>query len=308
MSAVRVVSHPACRAHPTPSGHPERSERLDAVLEAVAALPAETVEQTEAPRVTDAEVARVHPDDYWRDLQARQPAAGAAPLALDPDTWLGHGSIEAARRAAGAVCEGVRAVLASECESVFCAVRPPGHHAEAAHAMGFCLINHVAIGATAALAAGLERVAVADFDVHHGNGTEAIFRGRSEVLYLSSHQSPLYPGTGTDTDTGPGRIVNAPLPPGADGRAFRRVWRERLLPVLRNFQPQLLLISAGFDGHRLDPLAQLELATDDYRWITAALREAMSPTSAGVVSTLEGGYHPDALRACTAAHLRALAQ
>jgi acetoin utilization deacetylase AcuC-like enzyme len=228
-------------------------------------------------------------------------------MMLDPDTVLSPASAEAALRAAGAAVAAVDAVLGAGERRAFCAVRPPGHHATADTAMGFCLFNGVAVAAAHALAKGLERVAIVDFDVHHGNGTQAIFEHESRVLYLSSHQLPLYPGSGQGDERGLGNIRNAPLPPEADGAAFRAAWREHLLPVLDDFRPQLLLVSAGFDGHWRDPLAQLRLQADDYAWLTRELVAIAARHAQGrVVSALEGGYDLDALRECSVAHVGAL--
>jgi len=206
------------------------------------------------------------------------------------------------------VVAAVDAVLAGEVPRVFCAVRPPGHHATRDSAMGFCLLNGIAIGAAHAVHAhGLSRVAVVDFDVHHGNGTEAIFATEPRVQYLSSHQHPLYPGTGLEDDVSVGNVVNAPLPPRSGSAAFRDAWRTRLLPALEAFRPQLLLVSAGFDGHRLDPLADLELGPEDYRWLSAELADLAGRHCGGrLVSVLEGGYSLTALRECSVAHLRGL--
>jgi acetoin utilization deacetylase AcuC-like enzyme len=227
---------------------------------------------------------------------------------LDADTAMSPESPEAARRAAGAVVAAVDAVMGGEVTRAFCAVRPPGHHATRETAMGFCLLNGIAIGAAHAVHAhGLSRVAVVDFDVHHGNGTEAIFAAEPRVAYLSSHQHPLYPGTGMESDTGVGNVVNAPLPLRAGSAVFRDAWRAKLLPALEAFRPQLLLVSAGFDGHRLDPLADLELTAEDYRWLSAELADVAARHCGGrLVSVLEGGYSLTALRECSVAHLRGL--
>ncbi|HEX2595634.1 MAG TPA: histone deacetylase family protein, partial [Luteimonas sp.] len=229
-------------------------------------------------------------------------------IMLDPDTVLSPDSAEAGLRAAGAAVAAVDAVLGGDTTRAFCAVRPPGHHATNDTAMGFCLFNNVAIAALHALDAhGLQRVAIADFDVHHGNGTQAIFARDPRVLFASSHQMPLYPETGHASERGVGNIVNAPLPPGAGGDAFRAAWSTQLLPALDAFAPQLLLVSAGFDAHRLDPLAQLQLEADDYAWLTAQLVAIADRRAGGrLVSLLEGGYDLDALRACSVAHVRAL--
>ncbi len=230
------------------------------------------------------------------------------PIMLDPDTVLSPASAEAALRAAGAGIAAVDAVLSEEVERAFCAVRPPGHHATSDTAMGFCLFNNIAIAALHALDMhGLERVAIADFDVHHGNGSQAIFEHDPRVLFLSSHQMPLYPDSGRAEERGVSNVVNAPLPPGAGSAAFRAAWELQLLPALDAFGPQLLLLSAGFDAHRLDPLAQLELEADDYAWLTAQL-VALADRHAGgrIVSLLEGGYDLEALRECSIAHVGGL--
>jgi acetoin utilization deacetylase AcuC-like enzyme len=227
---------------------------------------------------------------------------------LDADTALSPGSAEAALRAAGAAVAAVDAVLASPGSRAFCAVRPPGHHATADTAMGFCLFNNIAVAALHALQAhGLARVAIADFDVHHGNGTQAIFEHDPRVLFVGSHQMPLYPGTGAESETGMGNIVNAPLPPDSGSEAFRVAWETRLLPAIDAFEPQLLLVSAGFDAHARDPLAQLRLSADDYGWLTQRLVELANRHAQGrVVSLLEGGYDLVALRESSVAHVAAL--
>jgi acetoin utilization deacetylase AcuC-like enzyme len=212
-------------------------------------------------------------------------------------------------RAAGAVVAAVDAVMGDEDTMAFCAVRPPGHHAEPDHAMGFCLFNSVAVGAAHAQAVyGVQRIAIVDFDVHHGNGTEAMTSSRPEWLYASTHQWPLYPGTGSSRDHGPHRnIVNAPLPQGAGGAEFRDAFRDIVLPALDAFRPELLIVSAGFDAHRRDPLAGLELETEDFGWVTEQLAEIAKRHSKGrIVSSLEGGYDLSALAASAATHVRAL--
>jgi len=303
---MRIYTHPACLEHQPGPGHPECPARLQAVTAAVrAAFPA--LDWQEAPRVSREAAARVHTAALLDTIFAAQ-VDGAALLRLDPDTMMSAASPEAARRAAGAVVAAVDAVLGGEVRQAFCAVRPPGHHATGDTAMGFCLLNSIAIGAAhAVLAHGCTRVAVVDFDVHHGNGTEAIFAAEPRVAYLSSHQSPLYPGTGREGDTGVGNIFNVPLPPGSGSQVFRDAWRTRLLPALQAFQPQLVLVSAGFDGHRLDPLADWELAAEDYRWLSAELAGIAARHCGGrLVSLLEGGYSLTALRECSVAHLQGL--
>ena len=304
---LRLYTNPACLAHQTGPGHPERPDRLRAVTGAIAAaFPA--LAWHDAPRASRSQLSRVHHGRLLAQVLDPDVEPGAAPRALDPDTWLGPGSAEAALRAAGAGIAAVDAVLAGEALRAFCAVRPPGHHATADLPMGFCLFNNIAVAAAHACDAHhLQRVAIVDFDVHHGNGTQAIFEGDARVMYLSSHQSPLYPGGGDAGERGVGNVFNQPVVAGTRGPAFRAAWRERLLPVLRGFRPQLLLVSAGFDGHRLDPLAQLELEADDYRWLTAELVDIATRDAGGrVVSMLEGGYDMAALRECSVAHVGAL--
>jgi acetoin utilization deacetylase AcuC-like enzyme len=234
--------------------------------------------------------------------------ADGSSLRIDEDTVMSPGSLPAALRACGAALAAVDAVVAGATRRAFCAVRPPGHHATADTAMGFCLFNSVAVAARHALDAhGLARVAIADFDVHHGNGTQDIFAREPRVLYLSSHQSPLYPGTGRVDEIGMGNVRNAPLPPGSRGAAFRAAWQDDLLPALDAFAPELVLVSAGFDGHRLDPLADLDLDAADYQWLSAELaRRADDHAGGRLVSLLEGGYSLTALRECSVAHLRGL--
>lgn len=304
MATVRLLTHPACLSHDTGAGHPERAARLDAVLDALAvAFP--DLERTEAPRATRAQLVRVHAPALVDGILDARPDGL---LALDPDTMLSPGSAEAALRAAGAGIAAVDAVMAGDARRVFCAVRPPGHHAVADTAMGFCLFNNVAVAAAHALEAhGLDRVAIADFDVHHGNGTQAIYLREPRVCFASSQQLPLYPGSGHADERGAGNIFNAPLPPGADGAAFRAAWREVLLPAIDRFAPQLLFVSAGFDGHRDDPLAGLALGEADFGWVTGELvRLAGRHAEGRLVSLLEGGYDLGALRACSVAHVAAL--
>lgn len=301
---MRVFTHPACLEHRPGAGHPECPARLEAVIQALrSSLP--ELEWLEAPRAAHDALARVHSPGL---IETVLDSEFGESLRLDADTVMSPGSPEAALRAAGAGIAAVDAVMRDPGKPVFCAVRPPGHHATATTAMGFCLFNAVAVAAAHALHAhGLQRVAIADFDVHHGNGTQAIFEHDSRVLYVSSHQWPLYPQTGASEETGVGNIVNAPLPARSDGRAFREAWQNRLLPAIDRFQPQLLLVSAGFDGHRLDPLADLDLEADDFRWLSAELATLAADCAGGrLVSLLEGGYSLTALRECSVAHLLGL--
>ena len=302
--SLRVYTHTACIAHDPGEGHPERPERLGAVIQALRdRMPA--IDWQEAPRASRGQLLRVHSEAL---LEAVLDAGATASVRLDPDTVLSPESPEAALRAAGAGIAAVDAVVSGDVPVAFCAVRPPGHHATAGEAMGFCLFNNVAVAAAHALDQhGLERVAVVDFDVHHGNGTQAIFESEPRVMYLSSHQAPLYPGTGARAERGVGNLVNLPLPAGTGGRAFREAWSERLLPELDGFKPRLVLVSAGFDAHWRDPLAQFQLDGEDFAWLTAELRAIAARHASGrMVSTLEGGYDLRALQEGCVAHAMAL--
>jgi acetoin utilization deacetylase AcuC-like enzyme len=253
----------------------------------------------------------VHDADYWQALVELEPAAdepGADKVALDPDTFLSSGSIDAALRGSGAACFAIDQVMAGKSRNAFCATRPPGHHAAGNRAMGFCMINHVAVAARHTMAIhGLKRIAILDFDVHHGNGTQAIFEHSPEVLFVSSHQMPLYPGTGREDETGCGNILNLPLAAETGSQEFRAAWSERGLPALEDFQPELVLVSAGFDAHQRDPLGQIELQDDDYGWITDQIcRYARLACSGRVISVLEGGYDLEALAGASRAHVEAL--
>ncbi|HEU4774000.1 MAG TPA: histone deacetylase family protein [Lysobacter sp.] len=304
---MRLYTHPACLTHQPGAGNPESPARLEAVIDAIAATwPGLAWHQ--APRATRTQLLRVHHDDLLRLVLDTPIPAGTAPLAIDTDTLLSAGSAESALHAAGAGVAAVDALMAGHARRAFCAVRPPGHHASADRAMGFCLFNNVAVAAAHACEAhGLTRVAIIDFDVHHGNGTQAIFGSDARVMYLSSHQSPLFPGTGSANEHGIGNVINRPLPPDTGSRDFRAAWHDSLLPALNGFRPQMLFISAGFDGHRRDPLAGLELEADDFRWLTTELAGIADRHASGrIVSTLEGGYDLAALRECSVAHVDAL--
>ncbi|WP_271680289.1 histone deacetylase family protein [Thermomonas mangrovi] len=301
---MRVYTHEACLLHDTGPAHAERPERLRVVVDALReAYP--HLDWRQAPIATRGQLLRVHSEHLLEAVLESNPAEL---MQLDPDTVLSPRSAEAALRAAGAAVAAVDAVMIGAARRAFCAVRPPGHHATSDAAMGFCLFNSIAVAARHAIDAhGLERVAVVDFDVHHGNGTQAIFEHDRRVLYASSHQAPLYPWTGDRSETGAGNIFNATLPPGSDGALFRRIWGDRLLPAIDDFAPQLLLISAGFDGHRRDPLAELQLDAADFGWLSEALVALADRHCQGrVVSALEGGYDLDALAECSVAYLRAL--
>lgn len=300
-----LFTHPACLAHDTSRRHPESPARLTAVLDALSDGNFAALDRREAPRALREQLALIHPPRFIDAVLHAIPAEGHA--ALDPDTIVSPGSGEAALRAAGAVVAAVDAVLAGEAANAFCAVRPPGHHAEPERAMGFCLFNNVAIGAAHARKLGCTRVAVVDFDVHHGNGTQAAFFNDGDFFYASTHQGNFYPGTGDADETGVGNIVNVPLPAGAGSAPFRAAYDRTIFPALATFRPEFLLISAGFDAHRADPLAQLMVEEADFAWVTERLLDIAGDHAAGrVVSTLEGGYDLSALARSAAAHVAAL--
>ena len=301
-----LFTHPACLEHDPGRHHPEGPARLRAVLDALAGPEFARLERREAPKAALEDLVRVHPRPHVERLLRAVPKSGH--IGIDADTVLSPASGEAALRAAGAVVAAVDAVVKREANNVFCAVRPPGHHAEPERAMGFCLFNNIAVGALRARAVHkLHRIAVVDFDVHHGNGTQAAFEADDGLFYASTHQSPLYPGTGSMSETGVGNIVNVPLRPMSGSGQFRAGMRERVLPALAAFRPELMLISAGFDAHKSDPLAQLLLDEDDYTWITGRLMEVADRHAGGrLVSALEGGYDLPALGASVAAHIRVM--
>ena len=293
-------------AHEPPRGHAEHPGRLQAVLDALQDAP---FDRREAPYATTEAISRVHPMRYIEALEPGFAETADARVRLDPDTYISSGSREAIYRAAGACVAAVDAVMRGEDEMAFCAVRPPGHHAEPVSPMGFCIFNNVAIAALHALEAhGLSRVAVIDFDVHHGNGTQTIAEREPRLMFASTHQAPLYPGTGARNETGiENNVVNAPLPAGAGSAEWRRAMDERVLPALDAFAPELILVSAGFDAHKADPLAQMELETEDFAWVGQRLRElALRHCKGKLVSTLEGGYDLGALAGSAAAYLAAL--
>ena len=301
-----LYTHPACLDHDPGRHHPESAARLRAVLDALADPEFDRLDRREAPEATLEDLLRVHPRPHVERLMHAVPKSGH--VGIDADTILSPASGLAALCAAGAVVAAVDAVVANEADNAFCAVRPPGHHAEPDRAMGFCLFNNIAVGALRAREAhGLQRIAVIDFDVHHGNGTQAAFEADNALFYASTHQSPLYPGTGSVGETGVGNIFNVPLRPMAGSTQFRTAMSDRILPALDAFRPEFVLISAGFDAHRSDPLAQLLLEEADYTWITEKLIEMAYRHAGGrLVSALEGGYDLPALGASVAAHIRVL--
>jgi acetoin utilization deacetylase AcuC-like enzyme len=299
-----LYSHPVCVEHDPGAHHPERPDRLRAILKILEAEAFDDLVRVSAPKASLAQIARVHAPYYAEKVFENVPESGL--FHLDPDTAMSPKSGEAALRAAGGVCAAVDAVIGGQATNAFCALRPPGHHAEPSQAMGFCLFNNIAIGALQARDVhGIERVAVVDFDVHHGNGTQAAFERYRDFLYISSHQSPAYPGTGAEMEHGLNKnIINVELDPGSGSDIFRKAYTDRILPALRDWKPQLLMISAGFDAHLRDPLAQLQLQDDDFAWVSRQLLKVAAEICENrVVSVLEGGYDLDALAACVALHV-----
>ncbi|MBO9433812.1 histone deacetylase family protein [Ruegeria sp. R13_0] len=299
-----LLTHADCLGHVTPDGHPERVARLEHILHALEAL---DLDRRTAPMVADDDLLRVHPEDYIRDIRAAQPAEGFTQI--DGDTFMSPGSVDAAYRGAGAVVRAVDLVLSGEVPNAFCAIRPPGHHAETDKAMGFCLFGNAALGAKHALDHhGLARVAVVDFDVHHGNGTQDLLWDEKRALVITSQQMPLWPGSGRPDETGAyDTVLNIPLPPASGGAEMRAAYEAQAFPRLRAFKPELIIISAGFDAHQDDPLANLNWSTRDFAWITAELCKIADEVCEGrIVSTLEGGYDLNALAEATHAHVEEL--
>lgn len=307
-----LITHPCFVAHDTGYGHPERADRMRALDKVFSHEIFADLVREEAPLRDDLEAAvvRAHPQAYYDAIERAKPGPDDDTVRLDGDTVLSPGSWEAVSRAVGAGLDGVDRVMdeTSQIKNAFCQVRPPGHHAEQERAMGFCVFNSIAIAAHYARAKhGLERVAVVDFDVHHGNGTQDIFWSDKDLFYGSTHQMPLYPGTGAVNETGVGNICNAPLRPNDDGGPFREAFESRILAGLDAFEPDLILISAGFDAHEADPLANLRLVEADFAWATRKLLEVADKHCGGrVVSMLEGGYDLTGLAKSAAVHVKVL--
>ncbi len=301
------ITHPVARGHDMGPGHPEQPARLRAIEQALEHERFQLLAREQAARGEAAQVIRCHPEAYFRSLEEAAPGAGV--VHLDGDTSMGPGTWEAAMHAVGAACQAVDEVMGKRAANAFVAMRPPGHHAETSTPMGFCFFNNAAIAARHAQAVhGAQRIAIMDFDVHHGNGTQDIFWADKSVMYASTHQMPLYPGTGARGECGEhDTIVNAPMPAGADGVVFREAMESVVLPRLAAFRPDLVIVSAGFDAHRRDPLAQINLNEDDFAWATGKLMDVAEASAGGrVVSLLEGGYDLDALGRSVAAHVAAL--
>ena len=305
--ATALYTHPSGLNHVTPPGHPERVARLEAMAKALSDPAFEALDRREAPLGSDDEVMRCHPAAYLEALREALPEEGY--VSLDADTHMSPGSLTAALHAVGGCGAAIDAVLAGEVANAFVGCRPPGHHAEQARPMGFCLFGTAAIAAKRAVDHhGLERVAVLDFDVHHGNGTQALLWDEARTLFVSSHQSPLWPGSGAPHERGAhDNVINLPLAPMTGGAEMRKAWEREAFPALEDFRPELVIVSAGFDAHAADPLANLNWSTEDFAWITSRICDLADEHCGGrVVSTLEGGYDLDALAASVAAHVGVL--
>jgi acetoin utilization deacetylase AcuC-like enzyme len=304
--SLTIYSHNDCFEHAPPEGHPERPARLEAALRGIQQL--HGFRMLDARPVERGQLERAHGASYLDQLERIDASGGLR--AIDEDTYLGPGTLRAASLAAGAACQAVDTVMdESNWNSAFAVVRPPGHHAEATRAMGFCFYSSVAVAALYARdALGVNRIAVCDFDVHHGNGTEAILADQAGILFVSSHQSPLYPGTGRADDKRAANIINCPLPPQSGSNEFRDHWSEHLLPAVEKHKPQLILVSAGFDAHWRDPLAQLQLKDEDFYWIGHELKAiARRHASGRLAASLEGGYDLKALEESTLAFAEGIA-
>ena len=301
------ISHNDCRLHDPGDWHPDTPDRLDAINNQLLMSGLDfVISHYDAPEATREQLERAHDPAYLDRIFASAPGEGDPPVEIDGDTVMSLGTLKAALHSAGAGVLGVDLIMEKKANPVFCAIRPPGHHAIRDKAMGFCLFNNVAVAAAHALDVhGLERIAIVDFDVHHGNGTEDIFHSDPRVLFCSSFQHPFYPFTGHESDAT--NLVDVPLPAGTDGPAFRAAIAEHWLPALDRFQPQCLFISAGFDAHILDDMSGIALVEDDYRWLTEQLMGVAARHAEGrILSMLEGGYEPPVLARCVVAHMNAL--
>ena len=305
--ATVLISHPDCLKHITPENHPERVDRLIRIMDSLKDFKDPDLVRLDAPEGSESDILRVHPIEYLDNLKQKSPVDGF--VALDPDTFMSAGSLPAAMRGVGGIIKAVDLVMTNQANNVFVVTRPPGHHAEKETSMGFCLFGNVSIAAKYALDHHkLPKVAVVDFDVHHGNGTQDILWNEKRSLFISSHQMPLYPGTGKENEIGiENNILNIPLPPNTMGKDFRYLYENKVFPALEKFSPDLLLVSAGFDAHTSDPLANINLAEEDFAWVTGRLCDLADKHCNGrLVSTLEGGYDLDALAKCVTTHLKTL--
>ena len=305
--ATVFISHSDCLKHITPENHPERVDRLISIMDSLKNFNDPELVRLDAPEGSETDILRVHPIEYLDNLKQKSPVDGF--VALDPDTFMSAGSLSAAMRGVGGITKAVDLVMNNQANNVFVVTRPPGHHAEKETSMGFCLFGNVSIAVKYALDHyKLPKVAVVDFDVHHGNGTQDILWNEKRSLFISSHQMPLYPGTGKENETGiENNILNIPLPPKTMGKDFRYLYENKVFPALEKFSPDLLLVSAGFDAHASDPLANINLADEDFVWITGRLCDLADKHCNGrLVSTLEGGYDLDALAKCVTNHLKTL--
>ena len=305
--ATVLISHSDCLKHITPENHPERVDRLISIMDSLKNFKDPDLVRLDAPEGSETDILRVHPIEYLDNLKQKSPVDGF--VALDPDTFMSAGSLSAAMRGVGGIIKAVDLVMNNQANNVFVVTRPPGHHAEKETSMGFCLFGNVSIAAKYALDHHkLPKVAVVDFDVHHGNGTQDILWNEKRSLFISSHQMPLYPGTGKENEIGiENNILNIPLPPNTMGKDFRYLYENKVFPALEKFSPDLLLVSAGFDAHASDPLANINLAEEDFAWVTGRLCDLADKHCNGrLVSTLEGGYDLDALAKCVTTHLKTL--
>ena len=305
--ATVLISHSDCLKHITPENHPERVDRLISIMDSLKNFQDPDLVRLDAPEGSETDILRVHPIEYLDNLKQKSPVDGF--VALDPDTFMSAGSLPAAMRGVGGIIKAVDLVMTNQANNVFVVTRPPGHHAEKETSMGFCLFGNVSIAVKYALDHyKLPKVAVVDFDVHHGNGTQDILWSEKRSLFISSHQMPLYPGTGKENETGiENNILNIPLPPNTMGKDFRYLYENKVFPALEKFSPDLLLVSAGFDAHASDPLANINLVEEDFVWVTGRLCDLADKHCNGrLVSTLEGGYDLDALAKCVTTHLKTL--
>ncbi len=302
---ITIITHRDCLLHDPGAGHPENPRRLAGIMQALHASDISAMlEFSEAPLGTDARILLAHDEFHLEKIRLTSPTEGEA--SLDADTHMSPGSLNAALRAVGAACQGVDSLMDGSANTIFCATRPPGHHATAHQAMGFCLFNQVAIAALYAQQKyNLQRIAIVDFDVHHGNGTQDIMRGRDGLFYISTHQSPLYPGSGDSTENRNNNILNLPLPGGTGHNAYVRVFSEEVIPVLDAWQPEIVLVSAGFDAHKYDPLAGMALTDDTYGWLGRQLKSIANRHCEGrLLSVLEGGYNLEVLPGSVVAYLK----